>query len=240
MDSQKGLKRLGAAEFKSQLGPNLLRGFAASILVHASVISLLLWIMPERSKEIVIEITTPSHPFTPPRDSAPPRPVISRPKPPSSHSIPVPVVDEPVFDSTKVVFDEPQFPVTGIPGFDTNLVDSGFPAGDTGISAGLQDPPWLIFVSREMDPIPLDINPNPDYPEMARRAGMEGKVIVWVKVDTEGNVIEYHVENAKPAGLGFEDAVLKVIPHWKFTPAIQQNHPIAVWVSVPFRFKVNK
>jgi len=31
------------------------------------------------------------------------------------------------------------------------------------------------------------------------------------------------------------DAAMK----WKFTPAIMNNGPVAVWVSIPFKFRLN-
>jgi outer membrane biosynthesis protein TonB len=41
---------------------------------------------------------------------------------------------------------------------------------------------------------------------------------------------------ASPSDLGFEDEVLKVVPKWKFTPAVQQGRAVGVWVAIPFKF----
>ena len=58
-------------------------------------------------------------------------------------------------------------------------------------------------------------------------------------MNERGDVIGWQIVNVRPAGLGFEDAVARVVPKWKFTPAIQQNNPVAVWVHVPIKFRVS-
>ncbi|MBU1920010.1 energy transducer TonB, partial [bacterium] len=37
----------------------------------------------------------------------------------------------------------------------------------------------------------------------------------------------------------FEEAVEAVIGKWQFTPAIQGRQPVAVWVNIPFSFRIN-
>ena len=75
---------------------------------------------------------------------------------------------------------------------------------------------------------------KPDYPEIARKAGIEGKVVVNALVGKDGKVEkvgdisgpEVFREPAKAAAL-----------QWEFTPAIQNDRPVKVWVSIPFKFK---
>ncbi|MBK8130044.1 MAG: energy transducer TonB [bacterium] len=49
---------------------------------------------------------------------------------------------------------------------------------------------------------------------------------------------KWRIVQAKPPDLGFEQEVEKVLPKWKFTPAIQQGNPVGVWIAIPFNFKV--
>ncbi len=99
-------------------------------------------------------------------------------------------------------------------------------------------PDTFIFV--EIQPQPIGTNPQPQFPELARISGLGGTVIVNIWVDKRGDVKQWRVMKTDPKGLGFEEEVLKIVPKWKFTPAIQSGKPIGVWVAVPFRFKLQK
>jgi TonB family protein len=57
-------------------------------------------------------------------------------------------------------------------------------------------------------------------------------------VDVKGDVRRFHIVKADPRDVGFEDEVLKVIPRWKFTPALQQQRPVGVWVTIPVKFEI--
>lgn len=75
------------------------------------------------------------------------------------------------------------------------------------------------------------------YPELARRAGVEGTVIVRVLVTKDGSVSRMLIEYSdnKLLDQAAEDAIRK---YGRFTPAIQNGQPIACWVSIPIRFKL--
>ena len=76
---------------------------------------------------------------------------------------------------------------------------------------------------------------KPEYPEIAKKAGIEGRVTVLVLVDKRGQVEsvgkisgpEVFHEVARTAALQFE-----------FTPAIQNDKPVKVWVALPFKFQL--
>jgi len=81
-------------------------------------------------------------------------------------------------------------------------------------------------------------NPKPKYPDIARRSGLEGTVIVEFVVDTTGDVLagSARVVQAKPEGI-FEDAALKAIYKWKFTPGQQRDRKVLVKWRQPIHFK---
>jgi len=92
------------------------------------------------------------------------------------------------------------------------------------------------FVPVEKQPTPIkESMAAPIYPEIARRAGIEGTVWLKLWVDTEGNVRKTAVLKSddeifnKPS----IDAAIK----WKFEPAMIKGKPTSVWVSIPFKFK---
>lgn len=89
------------------------------------------------------------------------------------------------------------------------------------------------------DEMPVQINPvKPVYPELARRAQMEG--VVWVKalVDKKGKVRNAVV--VKPSGVnaGFEEASIEAAYKINYKPAISNGQPIAVWVVYKVEFKL--
>ena len=91
------------------------------------------------------------------------------------------------------------------------------------------------FIAYEDPPQPIS-QPPPVYPEMARKAGVEGMVILHVLVDKEGNVRD--VRLIKGIGAGLDESALESVRQSKWTPAIQNHKPVAVWVSYPVRFKL--
>jgi len=76
----------------------------------------------------------------------------------------------------------------------------------------------------------------PHYPVMAERAGLQSHVIVRVLVDQMGRVRDAVVVRCSAPGVGFEEAARDALMQWVFTPAVQNDHPVAVWVNIPVRF----
>ena len=59
----------------------------------------------------------------------------------------------------------------------------------------------------------------PVYPLRARRAGVEGRVLVEFDIDEQGRVQNVQVLKAEPEGF-FERAVLKALPQWRYDQAL--------------------
>ncbi|NUO18744.1 TonB family protein [bacterium] len=238
---------LGALYLKGNLGRYLLQGLVVSVFLHSAAVALLgLW--PETQKpvanDVIIEVTG----FPTVREDIVPPPVPERIRPSAPQQpdfVKVLSVDELPLDS--IALPEEELPPLSSNGHLDGTIDTGA-SGQGGVEgidtseglAGIK-PPWETgFSIFEVAPAALyEINPQPAYPELARRTGMSGRVFVWVHISEKGDVTEWHVVDVKPAGLGFEDEVARVIPKWKFTPALQQNRPVAVWVAIPFKFKVS-
>ncbi len=76
-----------------------------------------------------------------------------------------------------------------------------------------------------------------EYPDLARRSGVEGKVTVNVLVSKTGEVLKSKVIHSDSQLL--DPAALAAIKKYgKFTPAIQNKQPVACWLSVPIIFKL--
>jgi TonB family protein len=92
------------------------------------------------------------------------------------------------------------------------------------------------------DFVPYDKEPQiirkvePAYPEPAKRAGLEGRVIVKMLVDTAGKVGQVVV--LKSDAEVFNEPAIEAAKQFVFTPATVNNKPVAVWISYPFRFRL--
>ena len=77
---------------------------------------------------------------------------------------------------------------------------------------------------------------QPEYPELARRMGMEGRVVVEALVSPLGRVKEVRVQSTDNPMLNA--AALDAVRRWTFEPAIDSNgEPAQAWVTVPIRFR---
>jgi TonB family protein len=100
-------------------------------------------------------------------------------------------------------------------------------------------PTQTVFEVYEVDEPPQPIvQVQPEYPEVARKAGLEGKVIVMAVVDENGNVIEAYIH--KSDNPIFNEAALEAAKKMKFKPARQKDIPVKVKVLIPFVFKLEK
>jgi TonB family protein len=77
-----------------------------------------------------------------------------------------------------------------------------------------------------------------DYPEMARRASIEGVVWIQALVDKEGKVRDVIVVKDSGANAGFEDAAVQQAYKTTWKPAISNGQPVAVWVTYKVVFKL--
>lgn len=75
-----------------------------------------------------------------------------------------------------------------------------------------------------------------NYPEMARKAGIEGRVIVQFIVNEQGNVEEPRV--VRGIGGGADEEALRCVKQADFVPGRQRGNPVRVQYSLPVVFKL--
>jgi TonB family protein len=241
--------RYGSFELKKLVGPNLIKGLIISIFIHSVVIASPYIVKLIRGEEEippipirVVDISQLTKLKS--QQNTNEQVVITQPKLAAPKAaLPIAVPEEQV-DKDQALLPTQQDITTQVaatPGEELGL-NAGEKIEITGDVATSEDiPPMEKFISFEVAPQPLpDFSPQPKYPDIAQEARTPGKVIAYVYVDKNGVVKKFKIVKAVPKGLGFEEEVEKVIMKWKFTPAIQQGHPIGVWVSVPFNFKVTR
>jgi TonB family protein len=76
------------------------------------------------------------------------------------------------------------------------------------------------------------------YPTAAQQAGITGKVLVRVLLDTNGVYIRHKVLRSPHAWL--TESVEKQIRNLRFSPAVAGSRKIKTWVTVPFDFKLSR
>jgi len=77
---------------------------------------------------------------------------------------------------------------------------------------------------------------NPEYPKLAKLAGIEGTVYLKLLIDEKGNVAKAKVEQGVKDMI--DESALKAAKTAKFSPAILKDKPIKVWVVLPIAFKL--
>jgi protein TonB len=93
------------------------------------------------------------------------------------------------------------------------------------------------FLAFDEPPVLMDYV-SPQYPPLAREAGIEGTVAVRVLVNEEGKVIAADVlsSDVTPA---MEKAALEAARQCRFRPAKQRTVPVKAHVMIPFQFQLH-
>lgn len=82
-------------------------------------------------------------------------------------------------------------------------------------------------------------NPAPEYPAAALRQGLEGKVILRVRVLANGTPGNVEVKQSSGKRL-LDDAAIAAVKGWVFAPAKRGSTPIDGWATVPLEFRISQ
>lgn len=72
------------------------------------------------------------------------------------------------------------------------------------------------------------------YPEEARRAGIEGGVVLSIRIDETGKVTQARVLSGP--GYGLNEAALEYIRRYTFRPAVKDGEPVATEIKFTYTF----
>jgi protein TonB len=76
--------------------------------------------------------------------------------------------------------------------------------------------------------------PQPQYTEIARKARIQGVVIVQAIINKQGVVTE--VKTLKPLPMGLDQAAVEAVKKWKFKPATLNGKPVDVYYNLTVNF----
>ncbi len=98
-----------------------------------------------------------------------------------------------------------------------------------------------VFVPHDEPPEPIGgyaaIQSKLVYPEIARKAGVEGRVMIWAQIGVDGSVMRTRVMKSLGPN-GCDEAAISAIKAVKWKPAMQRDKPVRVWVAVPVDFRL--
>jgi protein TonB len=178
----------------------------------------------------VIQLLPPPSLRQPPAAYAPPAPPTVHAVP---HAIPVPTPDKQVTT--------PPAPVTAGPGTDLGKTGAVLPGGEVSgsqqgeIGEVRPQPHDFVYV----DELPVLLKSAPVvYPDMARDAGVEGRVVVLMLVGKDGHVLDVRVDPKHSVPM-LDAAAVDCARSCVFKPALSNDHAVMVWVSRPFEFHLH-
>jgi len=102
-----------------------------------------------------------------------------------------------------------------------------------------EEPQYFVAVEEMPEPIGgiAGIQSKIVYPEIAKRAGVEGKVYILAFVDETGTVTKTQI--IKGIGAGCDEAALNAVKATRFKPGKQRGKAVNVQISVPITFRLN-
>jgi protein TonB len=109
---------------------------------------------------------------------------------------------------------------------------AGAPPAAPAVAAAAPAPAALVAARFDADY--LD-NPGPVYPAASRRLGEAGRVILRVRVSTQG--LPLAVDIRQSSGFSrLDEAARAAVEHWRFVPARQAGEAVDSSVLVPLQF----
>jgi len=232
----------GAYELKSKYQFNFLMG-TVSTAVFIGLILAVSWIVSAMQEDLdaidatAVVIKTVADLGPPPSVAKrPPQIQVDQPQVAApTVGIPTPVADDEVVDEDVVLATRAELAEIVAPDITATT------EGEGEIVVDINDDDYLPAPDEF---VPVEIMPEmiyqhtPEYPRLAKQAGITG--VVWVKalVDKEGNVRRSMV--GKSSGTqALDEAAVAAAKHNKFKPGIQNGRPVNVWVTYKVTFTLD-
>lgn len=182
-------------------------------------------------------------PPPPPPPAAPP-PAAAKPKPQEAQAPTEPVQPVEIPEEIPEAPDQPESVGVeggvpgGVPGGIPGGVPGGMPGGVPGGVPGVTEVPDEVLQLGGAIVKPEVIRRvQPNYTEIARKARVQGIVIVEAIVDKQGDVTNVRVLKGLPMGL--EQSAMDAVRQWKFKPATLNGRPVSVYFVLTINFRLN-
>lgn len=94
-----------------------------------------------------------------------------------------------------------------------------------------------VPLQSNMTPPAILLRTTPVYPELARKVGRKGVVTIEAEIGRDGRLRSARAVGA-PLGFGLEEAALRALESWRFSPAQLNGNPIAVFYRLSVHFEL--
>lgn len=155
---------------------------------------------------------------------------IEQPPPPPKPPVPVEVPDESILEDDELDLDA---------SLDLDEPISNTPPPPPAQEEEKEVEPEIFVIVEQMPELIgglAAIQKKITYPEIAKKAGVEGRVIVQFVVDEQGNVADPQV--VRGIGAGCDEEAVRAVQQAKFTPGQQRGKAVKVKMSLPITFKL--
>jgi protein TonB len=228
----------GAPDLQDAERPHLVRALALGSLLASSLFALawsLSVMFPHPGSGMHKIIANPidvSPDVTVPPPLVAPMPIAKPTAAKPEVGVPLPVEDTPE------MLDKPAMATAGTSGpATTGATSEDHPAPPpVPVNVGPVNQPGQVLFVDEL-PVPAR-EVKPEYPEIARQAGVEGLVIIDALIGTDGRVVEVHIDPRINVVM-LNESALEAARKWVFTPAIDKGQPVMVWIKLPFRYTLH-
>lgn len=191
---------------------------SASVAIHAAALTFVTVSPYVASTPKMLEVTIRQLlPYA--EEPVAPGAIVRSPRPPQDHGTPKIVAASPA--GTTAIADAVSGPT---------VVSPTGPAVATGPTTVSDELP-------RFDAAYLD-NPEPQYPSAARRRGIEGRVLLEVRVDSQGRPASVQVADSSGEE-SLDHAAVEAVRNWRFVPAKSGGAPVEGRIRVPIRFRLH-
>jgi TonB family protein len=77
----------------------------------------------------------------------------------------------------------------------------------------------------------------PSYPELAKKAGIQGKVVLNATISKEGDISNLQIVSGHPQ---LVEAAIEAVKQWKYRPYLQDGEPVEVTTEITVYFTLGK
>jgi TonB family protein len=97
-------------------------------------------------------------------------------------------------------------------------------------------PPGVVRIGNGVSPPRLIQKVEPFYSEEARRAALEGTVVLGMIVGADGKPRDFNV--TRSLGLGLDAKAIEAVSAWHFQPSMREGNAVAVKATVEVNFRL--
>ena len=107
----------------------------------------------------------------------------------------------------------------------------GQPPVATAAPWGSNGPPDLMSA-----PPVLISKVEPQYTEEARKAKLQGAVVLWVEVTPDGRATNIKVQRS--LGMGLDEKAIEAVKQWRFRPGMKDGKPVTMAATLEVSFRL--